>query len=104
MKTRNLTLTIREDLVRQLKIVAAKRDTSISAMVTRALWQIVDEESGYAEAQGAMLEDLRKGYSLGTRAEKLAGKGVTYTNDRFAGTNIPTSCNPVAGRQWNSHG
>ena len=69
MKTRNLTLAIREDLLRQLKIVAMKQDTSISAMVTRALWQIADEDSGYAEAQRAMLEDLRKGYSLGTRGK-----------------------------------
>jgi len=69
MKTRNLTLAIREDLLRQLKIVAAKQETSISAMITKALRQIADEESGYAEAQRGMLADLRKGYNLGTRGK-----------------------------------
>ena len=69
MKTRNVTLAIPEDLLRQVKIVAAKRDTSISAMVTRALRQIADEENGYAEARRGMLEDLRKGFSLGTRGK-----------------------------------
>ncbi|HEY6390536.1 MAG TPA: hypothetical protein VIX89_04620 [Bryobacteraceae bacterium] len=69
MKTRNVTLAIPEDLLRQLKILAAKHDTSISAMVTKALRQIADEESGYAEARRGMLEDLRKGYNLGARGK-----------------------------------
>jgi len=38
-------------------------------MVTKALRQIADEENGYAEAQRGMLEDLRKGYNLGTRGK-----------------------------------
>jgi predicted transcriptional regulator len=69
VKKRNVTLTIPEDLLRQLKIIAAKQDTSISAMITKALRRIADEENGYAEAQRGMLEDLRKGYSLGTRGK-----------------------------------
>jgi len=69
VKTRKVTLTIPEDLLRQLNIVAAKQGMSISAMITRALWKIADEESGYAGARSAMLEDLRKGYRLGTRAK-----------------------------------
>ncbi len=69
MKTRNVTITIPEDLLRQLKIVAAKHETSISAMVTKALRQIADEENGYAEARRGMLEDLKKGYNLGTRGK-----------------------------------
>ena len=66
VKTRNVTLSIPDDLLRQLKVVAAKQDTSISAMLARALRQIVDEQDGYAEAQRQMLRDLRKGYNLGT--------------------------------------
>ena len=61
-----MTLSIPDDLLRQLKIAAAKQDTSLSAMLTRALRQIADEEDGYAEAERRMLEDLRKGYKLGT--------------------------------------
>jgi predicted transcriptional regulator len=66
VKTRNVTLSIPEDLLRQLKIVAARQDTSISAMLAQALRQIVDQHDGYAEAQRLMLKDLRKGYNLGT--------------------------------------
>ncbi len=38
-------------------------------MITKALRQIADEENGYVEARRGMLEDLRKGYSLGTRGK-----------------------------------
>jgi len=70
-----VTLAIPEDLLRQVKIIAAKKDTSISAMATQALRQIADQESGYAEAQRRMLEALRKGYNLGTRGN------ISWTRD-----------------------
>jgi predicted transcriptional regulator len=66
VKTRNVTLSIPDDLLRQLKITAAKQETSISAMLTRTLRQIADEEDGYTEARRQMLRDLKKGYHLGT--------------------------------------
>ena len=79
VKTRNITLSIPEDLLRQIKIVAAGRDSSVSAMLTSALRQIADDEDGYAEASRRMLTDLRKGYRLGTN-----GKSV-WTRDDMHG-------------------
>lgn len=69
MKTRNVTLALPEDVLRRIKIAAARRDTSISAMLTQALRQIADEEDEYAEAQRLMLADLKKGYRLGTHGK-----------------------------------
>ena len=69
MNTRNVTLSIPDDLLRQLKITAAKQETSLSAMLTRTLRQIANEEDGYAEAQRQMLKDLKKGYRLGTHGK-----------------------------------
>jgi Ribbon-helix-helix protein, copG family len=69
VKTRNVTLSIPDDLLRQLKVTAAKQETSLSAMLTRALRRIADEEDGYAEARRRMLKDLRKGYPLGTHGK-----------------------------------
>jgi plasmid stability protein len=66
VKSRNITLSLPDDLIRQLKVFAARQDTSISAMLAQLLRQIVDEQDGYAEARRAMLKDLRKGYNLGT--------------------------------------
>jgi len=64
-----VTLSIPADLLRELKIVAAKRETSISAMLTRTLRQIADEENGYAEAHKRTLSDMKKGYALGTHGK-----------------------------------
>ena len=66
MRTRNVTLAIHEDLFRQIKVLAAKQETSISAMLTHILQRIVDEEEGYGEARRGMLGDLKRGYNLGT--------------------------------------
>ncbi len=71
VQTRNLTLSLPEDLLRQIKIVAAGREISVSALLTEALRQIADEEHGYGEAKRAMLNDLRKGYRLGTHGQPI---------------------------------
>jgi predicted transcriptional regulator len=55
METRKITVSIPEDLLRQIKVVAARRDTSVSAILTRAMRQIANEEDGYAEANRGML-------------------------------------------------
>lgn len=61
-----MTLALPEELLRELKIIAARQDTSLSALLARALHQIVDSERGYEEACRSMLADLEKGYRLGT--------------------------------------
>jgi predicted transcriptional regulator len=65
--SRNVTLALPEDLLRRVKILAAKRDTSISALLAETLSQIADQDEGYAEARDGMFEDLERGYELGTR-------------------------------------
>jgi hypothetical protein len=67
VKTRNVTLALPEELLRRVKVIAARQDTSVSAMLTWALEQIADQESGCAEARVGMLQDLKKGYKLGTK-------------------------------------
>ena len=66
MKTRNVTLAVPDHLLRRLKIVAVKRDTSLSAMLSRALEQMADSEEGFAEARRGMMGDLKAGFNLGT--------------------------------------
>jgi hypothetical protein len=45
MATRNVTLALPEDLLKQTKVYAALRDTSISALVTDLLRQEMDQPS-----------------------------------------------------------
>ena len=65
--TRNVTLALPADLLRHVKLVAAKWDTSISALLATTLSELADQEEGYAEARDAMLADLAYGYPLGTQ-------------------------------------
>lgn len=50
MATRNVTLSLPDDLVRRTKVLAAERDTSMSALVGELLVQTLGEEVSYEEA------------------------------------------------------
>jgi hypothetical protein len=47
---RNLTLQLEEDVIRQAKIMAAKRGTSVSGLVAHELQQLVAQDARYEEA------------------------------------------------------
>ena len=61
-----MTVALPEDLLKRLKIIAAQQETSLSAMLARTLQQLADQEEGYTAARRGMLEDMRRGYRLGT--------------------------------------
>jgi len=63
MKT-NITLKLDSDLLRQVKILAAEDDTSISAMLTERLEQMVRERETFARARKRALARLRQGMNL----------------------------------------
>lgn len=63
----NVTLSIPRDIVREVKVIAAKRDTSISGLMVEKLHELVDEDRGYEEARERSLRRLEKGLDLGTR-------------------------------------
>ena len=66
METQNVTVALPRALLRKLKIVAAKRETSISALLTASLEEIVRQEDEYDSAMRRALRRARKGYDLGT--------------------------------------
>lgn len=49
MSTRNITLTLPSELVRRAKIVAATRDTSVSALVAEFLRSLTEQEDDYRQ-------------------------------------------------------
>ena len=69
METRNITLSLPEETLREAKIVAARRGTSVSALLAVALSELVAHESGYAAAKERSLTALGRGRDLGTRGE-----------------------------------
>lgn len=64
MKT-NLTLKIDKQLLREAKILAAEKDTSISALMTEQLQRLVRERTGYEASRRRALARLREGWDLG---------------------------------------
>ena len=63
MKT-NITLKVDSSLLREAKILAAQEGTSISAMLTTRLEQIVRERKTYDRARKRAVARLREGMNL----------------------------------------
>ncbi len=66
-RRRNVTLSLPEDTLRQIKIIAAQRDTSISALLREQLEQLIDQETGYHQAEERFLRRLEQGFDLGSQ-------------------------------------
>ena len=64
VKTQNLTLKLPAETIRQAKIVAAGRSTSISALVASKIEELVGEDAKYQAARRRALEWLSQGWHL----------------------------------------
>jgi hypothetical protein len=76
MASRNITLSIPEELVRRVKVIAAERDTSVSALVSELLAQLGGSVNDFAEAWRAEEELMAAG--IGLRVGD-----VTWTRDEL---------------------
>ena len=65
MATQNLTLKLPAETVRKAKVIAAERGTSISALVTRKVEELVGEDAAYQSARRRAAEWLIHGWHLG---------------------------------------
>ena len=66
-------MTLQRDLLRRVKIVAAKRDTSISALLTGAVEDIVRQDDQEVTRR-RIVERLRGGYDLGSDGRVPCGR------------------------------
>jgi Family of unknown function (DUF6364) len=64
MKT-NITLKLERDLIRKARVLAAEKDTSISALLSEHLEKVLNERETYERAKKRALARLRRGYNLG---------------------------------------
>jgi len=63
--TRNITVTLDEDILRAAKIAAARRGMSVSALLREQLAAIAAEDERYETAKRAALAWMEQGASLG---------------------------------------
>jgi hypothetical protein len=66
MASQNITLSLPEEDLREARVLAARRGTSVSALLARMLKDLVEQENGYARARERSLARLRGGLDLGT--------------------------------------
>ena len=66
MDKQNITLSIRKDILQKVKILAVKRSTSVSALLTELLEEIVARDEGYQAARQEHTRLLKDGFDLGT--------------------------------------
>ncbi|RJR32789.1 MAG: hypothetical protein C4576_29345 [Desulfobacteraceae bacterium] len=61
----NITLSLDKETIRKGKLLAAKRDSSISKLLAESLESAVGQEEAYEAAKRNALHTLKRGYRLG---------------------------------------
>lgn len=61
----NITLKLDRDLLREIRILAAEEDTSISELVAMKLRDEINSKKGNDKAKQRVLDRMRRGYNLG---------------------------------------
>lgn len=62
----NVTLSLPQDILRQAKILAIEKNTSLSNLLAEALTEIVARSDRYAQAREQHLAWLQRGADLGS--------------------------------------
>jgi len=66
MDTQNITLSIPKEVLVKIKVIAARRQTSVSRMLTQMLERLVQQEDVYDRASRRHARWLKEGVDLGT--------------------------------------
>lgn len=61
----NVTLSLDKELLRRAKVLAAQQGTSVSALLTRELEELLRRERAYDRARATALGFLARGFHLG---------------------------------------
>ena len=71
METQNITLSIPKDILLKVKLLAVKRQTSVSGLLTQTLERLVQQQDAYVHARQRHLQRLEQGVDLGTEGQIL---------------------------------
>ncbi|MFO7680651.1 MAG: CopG family transcriptional regulator [Chloroflexota bacterium] len=70
MEKQNVTLALPKDILRQAKILAIKKNTSLSNLLTQTLTELVSQADAYSQAQERYLTLLlQDGADLGSNGQ-----------------------------------
>jgi hypothetical protein len=66
METQNITLALPKDILARVKVLAAQRQTSVSALLSSALIHLAEQEEAYTRARRRSEQRLNHAPDLGT--------------------------------------
>ena len=62
---RNVTVSLSVQTVHKAKVIAAKRSTSISALVAEQIESLVDKDEAYERAAASAIALMQRGFHMG---------------------------------------
>jgi hypothetical protein len=65
MPKQNVTISLNRETLRKAKVLAARRETSISGLLANQIEVMVGEEEAYERAERQALQLLNQGFHLG---------------------------------------
>ncbi|MGD8624828.1 MAG: CopG family transcriptional regulator [Anaerolineae bacterium] len=74
MERQNITLSLPKDILLKVKLIAVKRETSVSGLLTQTLERLVDLEDAYVQARRHHLDWLSHGADMGTAGHISVGR------------------------------
>ena len=77
MEMQNITLALPKETLLKVKLMAVRRGTSVSRLVTAELEKLASEEDAYSQARQRHLRLLEEGMDLGTNGQ------ITTTRDEL---------------------
>lgn len=77
METQNITLSVPRRLLKRVKLLAAKRETSVSRLMTALLEELVDRDDDHERAHRRALVLIDQAPSMGTSGN------ATWTRDEI---------------------
>ncbi len=63
----NITISLDREIIKKAKVLAAKKEASVTKLLAEQLARIVSEDDQYASSKRRALARLRKGFHLGGR-------------------------------------
>jgi hypothetical protein len=74
MEKQNITLTLPKDILLKVKLIAVKRQTSVSGLLTKTLEKVVQQEDAFVHAQRRHLQWLEKAEDLGSDGKIMVSR------------------------------
>lgn len=66
MERQNVTLSLPKAMLKKAKMLAIKKDKSLSALIRESLEEKIKKDTGYKEAMEQEIKLMEKGFNLGT--------------------------------------